>query len=82
MAEFDVGVFSVADPLGDFAPQDAAFHDVGFFHGADFVAPAAGEFKGGAGDALDLAFGVALCVDADALVAFLEDAARFPEIDA
>ena len=68
--------------MGDFAPQDAAFHDVGFFHGADFVAAAAGEFKSGAGDTLDLAFGVALRVDADAFVAFLEDAARFAEIDA
>ena len=42
----------------------------------------AGELEGGAGDAGDLALGVALGVDADPLVALGEDAARLAEVDA
>ena len=42
----------------------------------------AGQLEGGAGDAGDLALGVALGVDADALVALGDDAARLAEVDA
>ena len=57
-------------------------HDVGLLHRADLVLPPPRQLEGRARDAGDLALGVALGVDADALVALGEDAARLAEVDA
>jgi len=46
VGQLDIGVVFVMHLLHDFAPQDAAFHDIGFLHRADFVAPTTCQFKG------------------------------------
>jgi hypothetical protein len=80
--QLHVRVFGVVHLLHHLAPQHARFHHIGLLHRADLVAPLARQLEGRARDAGDLGFGVALGVDADALVAFGEDPARLAEIDA
>ena len=80
--ELDVLVLGGVHLGDDLAPEHARFHHVGLFHRADPVRPAPRQIEGGARDAGDLAFGVALGVDADALVALGDDAARLAEVDA
>jgi hypothetical protein len=82
MCESSTSGYSVVDFLHHVAPEDARFHHVGLLHRADLVGPLARQFEGGARHAGDLAFRVALGVDADALVALGMDAARLAEIDA
>jgi hypothetical protein len=64
------------------APEHARFHHVGLLHRADLVAALARQFKRRPRDAGNLAFGVALGVDAHTLVAFADDPAGLAEIDA
>jgi len=82
MRQLDIGILSLVDFGHDIAPQDAGFHDIGFLHGADLVGPLARQLECGAGNPCDLAFGVALGVDANTFVALFMDAARLAEIDA
>ena len=82
MAQLDIGVIRVMHFLHDLAPENARLHDIGLFHGTDLVAPLARQLERGTCHTVDLALGVALRVDADALVAFGENAARLAEIDA
>ena len=83
VAELDVGVLGGVHLGDDLAPEHARLHHVGLLHRADLVrrgaAPARRPTRGDPGD---LALGVALGVDADALVALGEDAARLAEVDA
>ena len=71
VGQLDIWIIRVVYFLYNFAPQNAGFHHVGFFHRANFVATAAGQFKCGTCNAVDFGFSVALGVDAYAFVAFL-----------
>ena len=82
VGQLDVRVLGVVDGLGDLAPEDAAFHDVGFLDRADPVLAFARQVEGDADDPLDLGHGVGLGIDAaPGAVGQGLDAARLAEID-
>ncbi len=81
MAQLDIGILSQMHFRDHVAPQNAAFHHIGLLHGADLVATPTRKLKGSASDAGNFGFGIALGVDANALVTLFVDAARLAEID-